>query len=171
MFAGALATRKARGVAVVAAGSAEIVVFELGAQRYALALADVQELLRAVTIVPLPKAPSVVEGVIDVRGHVVPVLDVRQRFGLAPKALEPGDHLVLATTGARTVAIRVDRAVDLVRVDAGQIEDAKAAALGTCCVAGIARLPDGLVLIHDLREFLSAAESTDLEAALQEGTR
>jgi purine-binding chemotaxis protein CheW len=155
-------------LAVVAAGSVEIVVFALGAQRYALPLADVQELLRAVTIVALPKAPSVVEGVIDVRGRVVPVVDMRQRFGLAPKVLEPSDHLVLATVGARTVALRVDRAVDLVRIDARQIEDANPAVRDAAYVSGVARLADGLVLIHDLGEFLSAAESRELEAALHE---
>jgi purine-binding chemotaxis protein CheW len=168
VFAARRERRKAQALAAVAAGAIEVVIFELGAQRYALPAADVEELLRAATIVAVPDAPTIVEGAIDVRGRVVPVLDVRRRFGLAPKPLEPSDHLVLATTPARTVAIRVDRAVDLVRIDAGQIEDPSGVTPGAGHLAGIARLPDGLVLIHDVREFLSAAESADLEAALQE---
>ena len=61
-------------------GSLAILAFELGSGLYALPMADVDELVRAVTVVPLPKAPAVVEGVVDVRGRVVPVFDLRARF-------------------------------------------------------------------------------------------
>jgi len=111
--------------AAAAANELEVLVFEVGGQRYALASADVKELARAVTVVRLPKAPPIVEGVIDVRGAVVPVLDIRSRFRLAAKPLEPTDHLVLAWAGTRLVALRVDRAFDLVRLAADAVEDAK----------------------------------------------
>jgi purine-binding chemotaxis protein CheW len=60
----------------------QVLVFEVAGRRYGLPADDVQELLRAVSIVPLPRAPAVVEGVINLRGKVVPVLDVRGRFRL-----------------------------------------------------------------------------------------
>jgi purine-binding chemotaxis protein CheW len=144
----------------------EVLIFELGGQRYGLPAADVQELVRAVALVPLPTAPAVVEGVMNLRGKIVPVLDVRQRFRLPPRALDPADHLIVARTEERLVALRVDRALDLVALDAEAIEAAKGAVPGVEYVAWVAKLPNNLVLIHDLRTFLSRAEAAALEEAL-----
>src|SRR5437870_13646015 len=88
----------------------EILVFEVGGQRYGLPAAEVREILRAVAIVPLPRAPAIIEGIINIRGTVVPVLDLRTRFRLPAKPVEPADHLVVAWAGERLVAVRVDRA-------------------------------------------------------------
>lgn len=141
-------------------------MFEIGRVRYALPISDVGEIVRAVTIVPLPKAPPIIEGIINVRGRVVPVLDVRAHFRLPSKAAAHTDHLILAQAGKRLVAIRADRAHDLVSVSAGDIEEAKASVPGADYVMGVAKLPHGLVLIHDLRTFLEAAESTALDDAV-----
>jgi purine-binding chemotaxis protein CheW len=151
----------------MAANDLEILIFEVGGQRYGLPCADVQELVRAVAIVPLPKAPDIVEGIINLRGRVVPVLDIRARFGLPPKALEPADHLVVALAGERRVALRVDRAVDVVQVATSDLEDARGAVPGVEYVTWVAKGANNLVLIHDLRTFLSRAEAAALEASLQ----
>lgn len=144
----------------------EVVVFEVGGQRYALRSSDVRELVRAVTIVPLPKAPAIVEGIINVRGVVMPVLDLRTRFRFPAKPAAHTDHLIVAWAGPRLVALRVDRALDLARLEAGDVEDAKAVVPGADYVAGVAKLPEGLVLIHDLRTFLSQAEAAALDDVL-----
>ena len=158
-----------RGVLVVSV--TQILVFQVQGQRFALPAADVQELQRAVTIVPLPKAPAVVEGLIDVRGTLVPVFDIRCRFRLAAKEVGSLDHLVIAHAKGRLVALRVDRVLDFVAVDDRRIEDPRDLVPGTDYVAGVARLEGGLVLIHDLATFLSAAEAADLDAAIAEGAR
>jgi purine-binding chemotaxis protein CheW len=147
----------------------EAILFEVGGQRYGLPAADVREVARAVTMARLPRAPAIVEGVVNVRGMLVGVLDIRARFRLAPKGLEPTDHLIVAQAGSRVVALRVDRVVDLVRLDAGQIGGAEQAVPGVGYVAGVARTDDGLVLIHDLRTFLSEAEALSLDEALTSG--
>lgn len=138
-----------------------LVVFALGGQSFALLARDVRELVRAVAVTPLPKAPPIIEGVINARGRIVPVLDVRARFGLPAKPLEPSDHMIVADAGSRVVALRADRATDLVQVAHKDIETAEAMPY----VAGIAKLPDGIVVIHDLRTFLSASEAAELDAA------
>jgi purine-binding chemotaxis protein CheW len=145
-------------------GSSEFLVFEVGGSRYGLPSSDVAELLRSVTIAALPKAPPVVEGVLDVRGRLVPVLDIRRRFDLPAKPADPADHLVLAWAGDRLVALRVDRAIELARIDRTRITAMDTVVQGTGYIAGIARLPDGLVLIHDLGGFLSQAEAEQLSA-------
>jgi purine-binding chemotaxis protein CheW len=144
----------------------DLLVVEIGRQRYALLLASVREIHRAVTIVTLPRAPPIIEGVIDVRGTVIPVLDLRARFGLPPREVEPDDHLVVAWAGERLVAIRVDQAREIAHVEASAIQRAATSSPGIEHVAGVARLMDGVVLIHDLAHFLSAAESAHLDATL-----
>jgi purine-binding chemotaxis protein CheW len=145
----------------------EVLVFEVGGQQYALPTADVRELVRAVAITPLPGAPGVIEGVVDVRGCVLAVLDIRARFRLPPKALDPSDHFIVASAGARGVILRVDRATHLALVDEGKVQAPAALGPAAAYVAGVARLDDGLVLIHDLTTFLSAAEAGSLDEALR----
>ncbi len=144
----------------------QVLVVEIGGQRYGLPVADVRELVRAVSCVPLPRGPAIVEGVINLRGRVVPVLDIRARFGLPAKPLECTDHFVVADTGERLVALRVDRAIDLVGLESADVEDVRGLIPGTDYVSWVAKLPHNLVLIHDLRTFLSRAESAALAEAL-----
>jgi purine-binding chemotaxis protein CheW len=148
-------------------GAFRTVVFLLDGQRYGLPAEDVREILPALRVTPLPSAPAVVEGVIDLRGALVPVLDIRSRFRLPPKPRHFRDHLVVAETGDRTVAIRTDRAFGLVALPSDALEDLSVAVPGAEHVKGVARLPDGLVLIHDLRTFLTQAEATSLDEALR----
>lgn len=123
-------------------------------------------MVRAVAIAALPKAPPIVEGIINFRGTLVPVLDIRQRFGLGPIPLAPEQHLILAQAGHRLVAMRVDRALDLVVVDQDAIRTAAQVAPGAEYVAGIAKLADGLLVIHDLESFLSIDEAGQVDAAV-----
>ena len=141
-------------------GLHEVLAFEVGDRRYALPASRVRELFRAVAIEPLPGAPPIVEGIIDVRGEVVPVLDVRSRFGLPPAPQSPSDILILAWVGSRTVALRVDRVVDLVRLEPEQFDDLRGIVPGVRDLSGVARLADGLLLIQDLRALLADAEGS-----------
>jgi purine-binding chemotaxis protein CheW len=141
----------------------ELLTFEIWHQRFGIPLADVREVVRAVSIARLPKAPAVVEGVVNVRGSIVPALDIRARFNLPPKLVQPSDHLVIAFAKRRLVAIRVDRVTDLITLASRDVEDLSAAVPGSQWVAGVAKLPDGLLLIHDLATFLSVTEAEALD--------
>ncbi len=141
-------------------------VFSLDGERHALAAEAVHELFRCVLPTFLPGSPAVVEGVIDYRGTLVPVLNPRVRLGLRDRLALPDDHLVIARTGRRDVALRVDRVIDLVELDAPEGGDAAPVRLGNEVIAGILRLPSGLVLLEDLDRFLSQAEDAALDAAL-----
>lgn len=146
--------------------TSEVLVFEVAGQRYGLPSADVRELVRAVAITPLPDAPAVIEGVVNVRGRVLPVLDVRARFRLPSKSLDPSDHFIVASAGPRGVILRVDRATHLALIDDSSLQQPQTLGPSVPYVAGVAKLADGLVLIHDLTTFLSAAEAASLDAAL-----
>jgi purine-binding chemotaxis protein CheW len=146
----------------------EVLLFTLEGHRYALPTEDVRELVRAVRLTPLPRAPAVVEGLLDLRGELLPVLDMRRRFRLPARPLATTDHLVVAQAGPRRVALRVDRAEGLLALEPGQLDESPRELPGVGYVAGALKLPDGLVLLHDLRTFLSEAEGLALEEALTE---
>lgn len=146
-------------------GDLAVLTVEVGGLRCGLPMSDVIELHPVVASTSLPGAPPVVDGVIDVRGSVVAVLDLRFRLGLPRREPLLSDHLVVSRVGPRTVALRVDRALDLTNIAQGSIDSAEDLA-GSKYLTGVARLPDGLVLIHDLASFLSADEAADLDYAL-----
>jgi purine-binding chemotaxis protein CheW len=147
----------------------DFLLFTLDQRRFALPVAQVREAVAAVAITPLAGAPGVVEGVIDVRGTPTPVLDLRARFALPPKPLAVSDHLVLATAGDRPVALRVDRATDVVSLDEEAVSAARPDDPALRHLAGVARLPDGLVLVSDLDAFLTQGETQALAGALAAG--
>ncbi len=149
----------------------ELLAFEVAGCRYAVPVALLQGVTRAVAIAALPKAPPIVEGVINVRGALVPVFDIRQRCGLAPRPLTLDQHFILARVPSRLIAFRVDRALEILAVDATAIESVAAVAPGTEYVVGIARLPGGLLVIYDLERFLAPDESRQLDTALAQGRR
>lgn len=155
-------------MAAVAGSTREVLVFEVAGQRYGLPTDDVRELVRAVAITPLPSAPAVIEGVVNVRGRVLPVLDVRARFNLPARVLDLSDHFIVAAAGPRGVILRVDRATHLVTIDTASIQAPETLGPGADYVAGVASVDDGMVLIHDLSTFLSAAEAASLDRALNE---
>lgn len=152
-----------------AAAPTALLVVEVDGRRCGFSVEAVVELLRMVASTSLPKAPAHVDGVIDVHGTVVAVLDLRARLGLSRRPARPSDHLVLARLQDRTVALRVDRILDLATVVPTTLEDA----LGLPPqphLRGVARLDDGLLLIHDIGAFLSADEAAVLDDALAELT-
>jgi purine-binding chemotaxis protein CheW len=148
----------------------EILAFEVGGRVFALPIARVVGLVRAVAIDPVPGAPPIVEGLINVRGKIVAVLDVRVRFGLPPRAPALSDQLILASAGPRTVALRVDRVVDLVRLEASHVAEIDGILPGIRDLSAVARLPEGLLMIQDLRALLADAESTGLLDVLSQPT-
>lgn len=144
-----------------------VLVAEVCGHRCGLPVEAVVELYRMVASVPLPEAPAVIDGVIDAHGTVVAVLDLRTRFGLSRRPATTDDHLVLVRFEDRTVALRVDRVLDLVTVPASAVIAAPVP-LPDSHLQGVARLDDGLLLIHDVGAFLSDHEVAALDEALAE---
>lgn len=144
----------------------QVLVFELAGRSCGFATDDVLEVMRAVAIEPLPQAPAIVEGVINRRGGIVPVLNVAARFGLTPRALSASDQLIVVRA-SEPVAVRVDRCVAISNVAMVRHEQALALPPGVMHVAGFALVPEGVMVVFDLRAFLSAQESQALDAALE----
>src|SRR4051812_13291955 len=102
--------------------SGPVVVFALGDVRFALGTEVIEGVVRAVEVSPLADAPAGVIGVINLHDRIIPVLDIRPRFGLVPRELALSDHFVIARAGERTVAIVVDAAVDVIAADSSAMK-------------------------------------------------
>lgn len=135
--------------------------------RLAFPASAVRGIHRAVLIAPLPGAPPVVEGVVYVRGEPVPVIDLAERLALPPRpVLSLDERLVVLAAGGLTVAVRVDEAEDLVELDVRAVTHGEGFMAGARTVAGVARLADGTVTIHDPAAFLAQAELDALGEAM-----
>lgn len=143
-----------------------VLVFRLDEQRYALPLATVERVIRAVEVTFLPNAPSVVMGVIDVAGRVLPVLNIRRRFRLPEREISPADQFVIAHTLRRPLALVIDEAQGMIECRESAVIDSTQIAPGLGRVQGVMKLEDGLVLIHDLEKFLFVEEARALDEAI-----
>ena len=145
----------------------QLVVFSLDAQRYALRLSAVERVVRAVAVTPLPAAPEIVQGMINIEGQIVPVFNIRRRFRLPEKEMSLNDHLIIARTVRRKVALLADSVSGLVEVPSAMVVDASKILPQIEYVEGVAKLEDGMALIHDLDGFLSLEEDRALDAVIK----
>ena len=140
-----------------------IIVFNLDEQRYALHLSAVERIIRIVEITPLPQAPEIVLGFVNVQGQVIPVFNMRKRFRLPDREISLSDHLIIARTAKRTVALVADAASGVVECGEEELAAANRILPDLKYVEGVAKLEDGLILIHNLDTFLSLEEEKTLE--------
>ena len=147
--------------------SVQWVVFTIGGQRVALELAAVERVVRAVEITPLPKAPEIVQGVINVEGRIVPVFNLRRRFGMADRELGPDDQMIVARIPGRRAALVVDEAIGVAAYPAEAVTRAARILPGLEHLEGVVKCEDGLIFIHDLSRFLSVPEDCALGEAMR----
>ncbi len=147
--------------------SRQLLIFALDGYRYALYVSDVERVLRVVEITPLPKAPQIILGVINVAGRVVPVVNVRRRFRLPEREMELSDQFILTRTSRRLVALMADSVAAVIEYDEKDIISAQSVVPGVEYVTGVVRLADGMVLINDLEAFLSLDEERRVGEAIE----
>ena len=145
----------------------QIVVFTLDELLYALPLPAVVKVIHAIEIRYLPKAPEIIAGIINVKGQIIPVADIRKRFGLAAREIDPDDRLIIADTGKREVAILVDTVTGIRDLEPGQLKQAGETLPFAEYLKGVAKIDDELILIYDLEQFLSLDEEKELEQAMK----
>ena len=145
-----------------------LVLFRLDEQHYALHLPAVERVVRTVEITPLPKAPEIVLGVINAHGQVIPVVNVRKRFRLPEREVDLDDHIMIARTSKRLLALPVDSVEGVIEYPEEQVVVSEKIVPGMEYVEGVLKLPDGLILIHNLEKFLSLKEEKALDGAMGE---
>lgn len=149
--------------------SNHLTIFTLDEQRFALHLSSVERVFRMVEITPLPKAPEIVLGVINLHGRIIPVVNIRRRFRFPEREEDLSDQLIIAHTSRRMVAMMVDSVSDIIERSEPEVIAAEKIFPGLEYIEGAVKLEDGIVLIHDLDRFLSLDEEEALDDALCKG--
>jgi purine-binding chemotaxis protein CheW len=144
-----------------------MLTFTLQDRRYALRLAAVARVVRAAAVTPLPEAPEIVLGVLNLQGEVLPVLSLRKRFRLPEREILSSDQFVIARAGRLTVALAVDGTGEVIAPQAEELTPPAEIVPGTNYLEAVVRCADGLVLIHDLATLLFPAEEEKLLKALE----
>jgi purine-binding chemotaxis protein CheW len=148
--------------------SNRLVVFTLDEQRYALNLFAVERVVRIVEFVPLPKAPEIVLGVLNVQGRIIPVVNIRKRFRLPEKEVDLNSHLIIAHTERRDVGLVVDAVTGVFEYSEQEVITPEKILPGIEYIEGVVRLGDGIILIHNLDTFLSLEEESTLDKVIEE---
>jgi purine-binding chemotaxis protein CheW len=141
-------------------GQQDLVAFRLENQMYALPIEPIVRIIEMVTITPIPEVSHVVEGVINVRGKVVPVINMRRHFGLSEVPLQLRTPIILAQDGEQTFGLIVDEVIDVLNLPADQITriaDILPEEMGKAPVLrGLAHVQDDTVLLLNLEHLLAA---------------
>ena len=145
----------------------QLVVFTLDNTLYALPLNVVIQVIHAIAIKKLPKAPGFISGIINVRGSIIPVVNLRKRFSLPDREISLNDHLVIADSGKRTIALLADEVTGIKDIIPGQFFSTREPLPYAKYIRGVAKIQADIILIYDLEKFLSLDEETELEEALK----
>lgn len=144
----------------------KLLIFALDGQPHAVGLEAVERVIRAVAITPLPEAPQAVSGIINVQGEIVPVFDLRRRFGRAGRAVRVRDRMVLVRTEHRRVALVADEVRGVVECSEDELAGPERIAPGLALVRGVLRTGEELAVIYDPENFLTSDELLALDRAI-----
>jgi purine-binding chemotaxis protein CheW len=145
----------------------QILIFTLDDLSYALPLHSVAKVIHSVEIRPMPEAPEFISGIINIRGRIIPVANLRRRMGLSEHEIDPDDKLIIAFSGKREMGILVDSVGGIRNLKPGQLEEAGKSLPLAEQIKGVADVDDGIVLIYDLDRFLSYDQERQLDMALK----
>jgi purine-binding chemotaxis protein CheW len=128
----------------------QYLVFGLNGSRFALSLGQVQRVVRAVAVTPVPEPPVGVRGVINVAGQIVPVLDLRQFLHLPVEEIRPSDYFILVQHPAGRLALLVNEVLWIINRSQEDIIPARQIFPGLAHIRGAVKLDQEIILIHDL---------------------
>ncbi len=142
----------------------QIVVFELGDEHYGLDISTVEGIIKMQSITRMPQAPFYVEGITNLRGVVVPVMDLRRRFGLPPQEQTKDTRIVVVYMNTVKVGMIVDGVSQVQRIQDDIIEPPPpmVTTINSAFINGIAKLDSQLVILLDLSKVLSVEEKAEL---------
>lgn len=137
--------------------SEQLVVFQLGSEEYALSITQVKEIIRYDGATKLPDTPDYLEGIINLRGKVIPVVDLANRFSLVRERTSNVKAVIVETTG-REVGLVVDEVTEVLRIDDADIETTQTICHAGDLFRGIGKLQERLLIVLDLDKLLSEEE-------------
>jgi purine-binding chemotaxis protein CheW len=146
----------------------QIVSFALGSEEYGVDISQVQEINRMVAITHVPRAPKFMEGVINLRGQLIPIIDLRTRFTMPRVEHTKNTRIVVTEIGAKRVGMVVDSVSEVLRIPVEQIEDAPEMITGvdTEYIRGVGKMNERLIILLDLGRIITSNERRELDEKL-----
>ncbi len=150
-------------------GEIQLVVFRLGAEEYGVPITQVQEINRLSAPTKIPKAPAFVEGVINLRGKVLPVIDLKKRFGLEETTYTDEARIVVVEIASQTVGVIVDAVTEVLRLPLSSVEPPPAmiARITADYLRGVGKLDERLLILLDLNKVLTETEQSQLGETME----
>jgi len=138
----------------------QLVTFHIGDEEFGVEILKVQEIIRMMGITRVPKAPEFVEGVINLRGKVIPIIDLRKRFGMAAQDHDKHTRIIVIEVNSVIVGFVVDSVSEVLRVPSSTVEPPPAIISGieSEYISGVGKLADRLLILLDLDRLLSKGE-------------
>ncbi|MBU0650772.1 chemotaxis protein CheW [bacterium] len=131
----------------------QFVCFKMGSEEYALDITDVQEVIRYKQITPVPQMPDFTLGVVNIRGSVIPVFDIRKKFRLPEKPVDSFSRIVVVRVNDVNISFIVEEMLDNIKFRKSQIDPVPPVkmAIDKSCIKGIGEFTDRMVIILDLK--------------------
>lgn len=138
----------------------QLVTFRLGNEEFSLDILRVQEIIRHMELTRVPRTPDFVDGVINLRGRVIPVLDLRKRFGLPSDEKTNETRIIVVDVDNKTVGLKVDAVSEVLRLPADTVEPAPAIVTGaeSDYIKGVGKLDGRLLILLDVEKILTRTE-------------
>lgn len=146
----------------------QLVTFSIGEEEFGVDILKVQEIIRTMEITKVPRAQDFVEGVINLRGKVIPIIDLRRRFGFASKEHDKHTRIIVIEINNMIVGFVVDSVSEVLRIPAATVEPPPPVVAGVESeyISGVGKLQDRLLILLDLDKLLSGE---DMEVLSQGG--
>jgi len=142
----------------------QLVIFKLANEDYGLPIQKVQEINRIVPVTRLPQTPDFMEGIINLRGRVIPVVDLRKRFGLNAKPHEDDTRIMIVDIDGQTVGIIVDAVNEVVQMQGSSIEPPPPTfILDARYIEGVGKLENRLIILLNIDQVLTSQETIALK--------
>jgi purine-binding chemotaxis protein CheW len=143
----------------------QLVSFKLREEEFAVDILQVQEIIRLQEITNVPNAPAFVEGVINLRGRVIPIIDLRKRFALESAEHSKSTRIIVVMIDNVTVGLIVDEVSEVLRIPEDTVEPPPpiVAGIESDYIKGVGKLEDRLLILLDLGKILSQKEKSSLE--------
>lgn len=143
----------------------QLVVFSLLNEDYGIDIYKVQEIIQYRDITFVPKAPFFVRGVINLRGKIIPVIDLKERFSLQEKEITSDTRIIVVEISSQTVGLIVDSVTEVLRIPKDNIEPPPpVTTIGADFIEGVGKLDERLIIILDIDKILSKEEKSELVA-------
>lgn len=146
----------------------QVVVFQLANQICGIGIGAVVEIIRMESITQVPGSPDFVEGIINIRGRVIPVIDLRTRFGLSAVGFTEASRIMIIETGGTTVGMIVDAVAEVLKFSSASVmpPPSMLEGAGSTYVRGIVLDGDRLVILININGILKDTEIEDLDTVL-----